>query len=84
MSTADPRLTSLIGVSHPAVLDRRLRSVAMVAVTGLVPLALTLAIAVATPKPNLLVFVLAFVGVLGVVALMLSDRLEITVVIVVL
>jgi hypothetical protein len=78
MSTAAPRLPPSIG-THPAVLDRRLRSAGMVAVAALVPLLVSLAITVALPKPSLAAFVLGFVGILAVLALMLSDRLEITV-----
>lgn len=82
MSTAAPRLSSSIGMSHPAVLDRRLRSACLVGVLGLIPLVVTLSITLTKPNVSLPLFVLAFVGAIAVLALMLSDRLEITVAIV--
>jgi hypothetical protein len=54
----------------------------MVAITGLIPLVATLAIAVAMPKPDLPLSLLAFAGLVAVVWLIVSDRLEITVAIV--
>ncbi|TML00111.1 MAG: hypothetical protein E6G34_01030 [Actinobacteria bacterium] len=79
MSGRSPRLfVSPAGV-HPAVLDRRVRELALLAVSALVPLALALAVSLEVPKPNLLLALAAIVGALGVVALVVSTRLEVTV-----
>src|SRR5256885_2238118 len=67
------------GTVHPAVVDRRLRGLVLVGLTVLVPAIVALAIAVAVPHPNLLVTLALICGALGVVALMLIPRIEITV-----
>jgi hypothetical protein len=82
MSAADARPSALGGTAHPAVLDRRVRELLLLALTALVPTALALAITVELGPTSLVLVVAAIVAVLGVVALMASDRLEVTVAIV--
>jgi hypothetical protein len=79
MSLAPPRLTAPGAISHPAVLDRRIRDLTTLAVTALVPLAIGLAVALAVPRPNVLLAIAVIGGALVVLALMASSRLEVTV-----
>jgi hypothetical protein len=67
------------GGTHPAVFNRRVRELAMIAVSGAIPLALALAISVAIPRPSLGLLAGLVVGGLGIVALMTSERYELTV-----
>jgi hypothetical protein len=78
MSTPYPHLYDPIGGVHPAVLNRRIRNLLLLCTGGLVPLVLALSITVAMPKPNFILVLGAAVGVLGVLALMLSSRYQIT------
>jgi hypothetical protein len=82
MSVAHPRLAPPLSLGHPAVLDRRVRELAIVALTSVIPLGIGLAVAIAVPKPNILAAVGVIVGAVGVVALMASRRLEVTVTVV--
>jgi hypothetical protein len=69
---------------HPAVLNRRIHDVAILAVTVLVPLAIGLGITVAYPEPNPALVFGIIIGVVGVVGLLLSTRYELTVALLVL
>jgi hypothetical protein len=79
MSTNDLRIPGPRAGAHPVVLERRVRDLAYLALAGLISAALALAIAVAVPKPNLLYVPVGVAGVLGVVYLMVSPRLEVSV-----
>jgi O-antigen ligase len=84
MSAVDPRLSSSIGSVHPVVLNRRIRELALIALSALVPLALALAISVQVSHPNFLALVALTGGAIGVVALITSPRYELTLAVVVL
>jgi hypothetical protein len=79
MSTAYPRLPGPIGGIHSEVLDRRIRDLLLFVAAGVVPLALALVISIEEPKPNLLMTLALIVGGLGVVMLVASSRLALTV-----
>jgi hypothetical protein len=67
------------GGVHPVVLDRRLRDLVRLGLSALVPAALALAITVELRGGHLLLVLGAIVGILGIVALIVSSRLEVTV-----
>ena len=69
------------GWAHPAVRDRRIFDLLLLALCGLIPLALALGISLDWSKPNLLLTLGLVVAVVGVVVLMLSTRLDVTVMI---
>jgi hypothetical protein len=79
MSSLQPRTAPPVAAVHPAVLDRRLRELLLVALSALVPLAIGLALDIATPQPNLFLTLAMFVGAVGLVWLVASPRLEVTV-----
>jgi hypothetical protein len=79
MSAPHLRLSSPLGGIHPVVLGRRAQDLALLGLAALIPLALALGIAVALPKPNLLLVLGVLVGGLAIVALVASPRLEISV-----
>lgn len=78
MSTPHPRLASPIGGAHPAVLDRRIRDLLLLGVTGLIPLVIALGITTRVSNPSFLPAFGLMLGGLGVFALMASARYEIT------
>jgi len=82
MSAADLRPSMPGGMTHPAVLDRRMKDALVMALTGLVPAAAALGITVAFPNLGILPVLGAIISVLAVVMLMVSTRLEITVLVV--
>jgi hypothetical protein len=79
MSTPRPRLSSPTGGAQPAALGRHAGDLAIIALTGLVPLAIALIVAVEIPNPNLLLAGALMLGALGILALVLNTRLEISV-----
>ena len=79
MSTPHLRPSGAVGVVHPAVLDRRIRDLLRLALTGLIPAAIALGITVELPHTSLLLVLALILGALGVVALMVCSRLEVTV-----
>ncbi|HTB71291.1 MAG TPA: hypothetical protein VK707_09945 [Solirubrobacteraceae bacterium] len=79
MSALRPRAASVGGSIHPAVLDRRIRDATLIGLSALIPACLALGLAIALPKTSVLVVLVAIVGVVGVVALIVSSRLEVTV-----
>jgi hypothetical protein len=79
MSTPSVRAASPSGGAHPAALGRRPGSLTLLALTGLIPLATALIVAVEVPKPNLLLAGALMLGALGILALILNTRLEISV-----
>jgi hypothetical protein len=78
MSTPALRLDGPLGGAHPAVLRRRARETAAIAVGGLVVVAIAIAIAMETPNPNPILVLGAMLGALGLAALALSARYEVT------
>jgi hypothetical protein len=80
MSTLQPDLLSPIGGrAHSARASGRGRELLISALAGLVALALALAVTVAMPKPNYALVFGSLLLVLGVVALVVCSRLEVTV-----
>jgi hypothetical protein len=79
MSTLHPRLLSPVVGTRPALLSPRIRDPIRLGVTGLIPLVIALGIAVAVPKPNVFLVLGLVAGVLGIVALVVNSRLEVTV-----
>ncbi len=67
---------------HPVVTSRRLRELALVGASVVIPLVLATAISLAVPKPNVLLALLIAAGGVAVVALMTIPRYEVTVTIV--
>jgi hypothetical protein len=84
MSTPHLRPAGAVGVVHPAVLDRRIRDFLLIGLTGLIPAVIALGVTVELPNASLLLVLAVIVGALGVVALMVSSRLEVTVALLVL
>jgi hypothetical protein len=66
-------------VTHPAVLQRRVHDAFALGVAAAIAALVAMGIAVAVPKPNVLLVLVLFVGVMGVLALMMSNRLPLTV-----
>jgi hypothetical protein len=79
MSTPHPRLSGSPGGVHPVVLNRRVQDLLLLGAAALIPLVLALGIAVAVPKPNPLLVFGVLAGVIGVFALVVFPRLEVTV-----
>lgn len=76
------RLSSATGVTHPAVLQRRINDLLLIGLTGLIPAVIALGIAVEMPDAsvaNVLLVLGAIAGALGIAALVVSSRLEVTV-----
>jgi hypothetical protein len=82
MSIAYPRLSGPIGGVHPVVLNRRMRDLSLVGLSALVPLLTAFAITLAMPHPNYRLVLGGLCGGLGIVALFLSRRYEVTIVVV--
>jgi hypothetical protein len=78
MSAPVSRLAGPPGGWHPAVRERRVREALTIGLAGLLALTAALAVAVAVPKPNPVLVLAAALGVLGVLALMISTRYEVT------
>ena len=78
MSTSHLRLRGPLAV-HPAVIDRRVRDLAVLGLSALVPGVLALAITLELPTHDLPLVLAAIVGVIGIVALMVSSRMDVTV-----
>src|ERR1035437_1977332 len=82
MSTPQARLSGGGGVVHPVVLDRRIRDLALLGLSALIPAAIALGLTVALPHTSVLVVLGAIVGVVMLVVLIVSSRLEVTVMLV--
>ncbi|HUN78803.1 MAG TPA: hypothetical protein VMU32_07790 [Solirubrobacteraceae bacterium] len=78
MSVLAPRLAGPPGGWHPAVRERRLREAIAYGLVGLLTLAGALAIALSVAKPNPVLAVAAAVGALGLVALAVNPRYEVS------
>ncbi len=80
MSDRGPRLGGPAWAGHPEVLDRRLRDLLFVGFVGAVlPAALALGLTIEFPDLSLTLVLAILVGVLGLVALMKSPRLDVNV-----
>ncbi|MFI4977193.1 MAG: hypothetical protein ACHQC8_00725 [Solirubrobacterales bacterium] len=79
MTTSHLRWSGAPGGVHPVVLDRRLRDLVRLSLSALIPAALALVITVELRGVSLLLILASIVGVLGIVALILSSRIEVTV-----
>jgi hypothetical protein len=64
---------------HTAVLGRRLQELARVTIAVLIALAIALGVAVEMPNPNYLLLFAGLVGAVGIVVLIVSARLQVTV-----
>ncbi len=64
---------------HPLVLERRLQSVMLVALTAAVPAITATAVTIALPSANILIALAIITGVVAIIALMASSRLDVTV-----
>ncbi len=82
MSAFRARPLGPLGGTHPDVLSRRIRELLLIGASGAIPLALGLAISVEVAHPSMFLLLALTVGVLCVVALMTSERYEVTVLIV--
>jgi len=78
MSTPYLRLASPVGGVHTAVLNRRVHDLLLIGASGLIPLVIALGITLEMPNPNFLVVLGIALGALGVFALAISTRYEIT------
>jgi hypothetical protein len=79
MTDSHPRWSGPIGAAHPAVLDRRIRDILVVGGAGLIAAGLGLGIALRVPNPNVWLLLGITLGGLGILTLLLSSRLELTV-----
>jgi hypothetical protein len=79
MSTPHLRPSGAIGAVHPAGLDRRIRDLLPIGLTALIPAVIALGVTVELPSMSLPLVLALILGVLGVIALMVSSRLEVTV-----
>ncbi len=84
MSTAPARLLGPRWEKHPVVRSRRMRELALIAASAIVPLVAALAITVAMPRPSFALLIGVVAGVAAVGGLIVSTRYEITVTVVVL
>jgi hypothetical protein len=82
MSTINARLASPVGSVHPAVFKRRLRDLLALGLGALIPLVLGIGIAVQVSKPNYVLLIGLVAGVLAVLALVLSPRYELSLVLI--
>ena len=78
MAAYRPRLSSPVAGAQPAVLNRRVRDLLLVGVTGLVPLVIALGITREVRNPNIPLTLGLMVAALGVVMLLLSTRYAVT------
>jgi hypothetical protein len=84
MSAIPARLAGFGDGAHPAVVNSRVRELALLGASVVVPLALALGLSIAVPNPNLGLTLALMVGAIGVIALMVSPRYEVTVTVVML
>jgi hypothetical protein len=66
-------------VAHAVVLDRRMRDLLLLALSAVIPAALALAVTVEFPQASIVVVLGAIVAIIGVVMLVVSSRIEVTV-----
>jgi len=79
MSTPQLRPLDAVGGVHPAIFERRIRELALIALTALIPAVLALGITVALPHTSILLVLAIIAAALAIVVLMVNSRLEATV-----
>jgi hypothetical protein len=79
MNASQQRARGPLIAVHPYVLERRLRDVLTTVMLALIPAALALAVTIAFPHASLVVVLGIIAGLVGIVALMVCSRLELTV-----
>ncbi len=79
MSGPRLRVPAAVGSVHPVVLERRISDLLLIALSALVPAAIALGISVELQEPSLLIVVGAIAAAVGIVALMVYPRLEVSV-----
>jgi hypothetical protein len=79
MSASQPRVAAPSMGAHPAVVSRRIAELALLGGAGAIALALALGLALAVPDPNFLLVLALALGAVGIVALALNTRLELSV-----
>jgi hypothetical protein len=79
MTSAAPRRPRFGAPSHPVVLNRRIRDLAALAASAVIPAVIAIAVTVAFPGANLVVILAAVAGLVGIVVLMASSRIEVSV-----
>jgi hypothetical protein len=79
MSTPQWRLTGGPGAVHPVVLSRRVSDFGHIALVGLIPAMVGLAVSIGLPGVSLFLVLGAIVALMAIVALIISSRLEVTV-----
>ncbi len=84
MTMLRPRLAGAPASVHPAVLSRRMRDRLLLGFVGAVVITVALAITIAEPKPNLTLMVALSAATLGILALLMISRYEVTVTLVIL
>jgi hypothetical protein len=79
MISSHLRWSGAPGGVHPVVLDRRIRELVRLSLAALIPTVLALAITIELRSVSLLLILAAIVGVLGIIALMVGTRIEVSV-----
>jgi hypothetical protein len=79
MNTVRQRRSGALALPHPAVLNRRLGDIALTGLTALIPTALALAVVVGFPHASLPIVLGIIAGAMGVLALVVCSRLEVSV-----
>jgi hypothetical protein len=77
------RRATVPGLAHPLVRERRAGDILKLSLTALVPAVAATAITIALPQTSILIVLAAIAGLLAIVVLMASSRLEVTVAILV-
>jgi hypothetical protein len=83
MSGPRLRVPAGVGSVHPVVLERRIRDLLYIGLSALVPAVIALALSVELREGSLLLVVGAIAAAVGIVALMMYSRLEVSVALVV-
>ena len=78
MNTPGLRLAGPSAGAHPALTSRRMHDLLVTGATGLIVLLLAMGISVEVPKPNPVLVGGLILGVVGILALMISTRYEVT------
>jgi hypothetical protein len=78
MSAMSRPLAGSAGLSHPVVVSRRVRELALIGGGGLLAIVLAMAITLGNPKPNVLVIFGITLGSIAVVAMVASRRYTVT------
>jgi O-antigen ligase len=79
MNTVRQRRSGALALPHPSVLDRRLSDMLLTGLTALLPTGLALAVVVGFPHASLPIVLGIIAGAIGIVALVVCSRLEVTV-----